>query len=30
MRLACQTRVMGDMTVENTPELNLYGENFFS
>jgi ferredoxin len=30
MRLACQTQVMGDMTVENTPGLNLYGENFFS
>jgi ferredoxin len=30
MRLACQTEVMGDMTVENTPALNLYGDNFFS
>jgi ferredoxin len=30
MRLACQTQVIGDMTVENTPGLNLYGDNFFS
>jgi ferredoxin len=30
MRLACQTEVHGDMTVENTPGMNLYGENFFS
>ncbi len=30
MRLACQTQVNGDMTVENTPGLNLYGDNFFS
>lgn len=30
MRLACQTKVMGDMTVETRPALNLYGENFFS
>lgn len=30
MRLACQTEVEGDMTVENTPGLNLYGDNFFS
>lgn len=30
MRLACQTRVQGDMDVETTPPLNLYGENFFS
>jgi ferredoxin len=30
MRLACQTLVMGDMEVETGPELNLYGENFFS
>jgi ferredoxin len=30
MRLACQTRVFGDMTVETRPPLNLYGENFFS
>lgn len=30
MRLACQTRVYGDMEVETGPELNLFGENFFS
>ncbi len=30
MRLACQTLVNGDMTVETTPPLNLYGDNFFS
>ncbi|MFV2070590.1 MAG: ferredoxin [Pirellulales bacterium] len=30
MRLACQTRVHGDMEVETGPELDLYGENFFS
>ncbi len=30
MRLACQTRVMGDMTVETQPALNLFGDNFFS
>jgi ferredoxin len=30
MRLACQTEVLGDMTVETRPSLNLYGENFFS
>ena len=30
MRLACCTQVMGDMTVETKPELNLTGENFFS
>ena len=30
MRLACQTRVNGDMTVETKPALNLFGENFFS
>jgi ferredoxin len=30
MRLSCQTRVMGDMTVETQPPLNLFGENFFS
>lgn len=30
MRLACMTKVMGDMTVESAPEMNLYGENFFS
>jgi ferredoxin len=30
MRLACQTKVNGDITVETKPPLNLYGENFFS
>lgn len=30
MRLACQTRVNGDITVQTKPPLNLYGENFFS
>ncbi len=30
MRLACRTRVWGDMDVETTPPMNLYGENFFS
>lgn len=30
MRLACRTQVMGDMTVETKPPLNLTGENFFS
>jgi len=30
MRLACCTRVNGDITVETTPPMNLFGENFFS
>jgi ferredoxin len=30
MRLACMTRVDGDITVESKPELNVFGENFFS
>jgi ferredoxin len=30
MRLACQTRVNGDITVTTRPPLNLFGENFFS
>jgi ferredoxin len=30
MRLACQTKVLGDIEVETGPELNLFGENFFS
>jgi ferredoxin len=30
MRLACQTLVRGDMEVETGPELDLFGENFFS
>ena len=30
MRLACQTKVMGDIEVETGPEFNLFGDNFFS
>ena len=30
MRLACQVTVQGDMEVETGPELDLFGENFFS
>ena len=30
MRLACRTTVQGDIEVETVPELNLFGENFFS
>jgi len=30
MRLACMTQVNGDITVETKPEVNLFGENFFS
>ncbi len=30
MRLACKTRVDGDITVTTKPPLNLFGENFFS
>lgn len=30
MRLACMTKVMGDIEVETGPEVNLFGENFFS
>lgn len=30
MRLACCTTVNGDIEVESGPELNLFGENFFS
>lgn len=30
MRLSCQTAVNGDIEVQTTPPLNLYGENFFS
>jgi ferredoxin len=30
MRLSCRTNVMGDMTVETKPPMNLTGENFFS
>lgn len=30
MRLACQTKVHGDIEVETGPDIDLYGENFFS
>jgi ferredoxin len=30
MRLACQVEVRGDIEVETGPELDLFGENFFS
>jgi ferredoxin len=30
MRLACCTTVHGDIDVETGPEINLFGENFFS
>lgn len=30
MRLSCQVIVNGDMEVETGPELDLFGENFFS
>ncbi|MFM8709381.1 MAG: ferredoxin, partial [Planctomycetia bacterium] len=30
MRLACQTKVKGDITVTTCPPMNLFGENFFS
>lgn len=30
MRLACMTTVHGDIEVESGPEVNLFGENFFS
>lgn len=30
MRLACMTRVLGDIEVESGPALNLFGDNFFS
>jgi hypothetical protein len=30
MRLACMTKVFGDIEVESCPEVNLFGENFFS
>jgi ferredoxin len=30
MRLACKTVVNGDIEVETGPELDLFGENFFS
>jgi ferredoxin len=30
MRLACRTKVLGDIEVETGPRVNLFGENFFS
>jgi ferredoxin len=30
MRLACMTKVYGDIEVESCPEVNLFGDNFFS
>ncbi|MDH3719060.1 MAG: (2Fe-2S)-binding protein [Planctomycetota bacterium] len=30
MRLACMTKVHGDVEVETGPKLDLFGENFFS
>ena len=30
MRLACCTKVNGDIEVDSSPELNLFGDNFFS
>ncbi len=30
MRLACKTEIHGDLEVETCPEVDLYGENFFS
>lgn len=30
MRLACMTKVFGDIEVESSPEISLFGENFFS
>ena len=30
MRLACMTRVNGDIEVESGPEINFFGDNFFS
>ncbi len=30
MRLACMTKVFGDIEVESCPKVNLFGENFFS
>ncbi len=29
LRLACQTKVYGDVEVETQPEVNLYGERFW-
>jgi ferredoxin len=30
MRLSCKVSVLGDMEVETGPQVNLFGENFFS
>ena len=30
MRLACKCTINGDITVETGPEVNLFGDNFFS
>jgi hypothetical protein len=30
MRLACCVKVLGDIEVETGPQLNLFGDNFFS
>lgn len=30
MRLACKTTVHGDIEVESSPAMDMYGENFFS
>ena len=30
LRLACQTRVNGDIEVQTQPSMNLHGENFWS
>ena len=30
MRLACQTKVNGDIAVTTCPSMNLFGDNFFS
>lgn len=29
MRLSCQCKVNGDVTIETQPSMNLYGENFW-
>ena len=30
MRLACMTKVLGDIDVESGPDVNFFGDNFFS
>lgn len=30
MRLACMTRIEGDVEIETGPRIDLFGENFFS